>query len=318
MRDPGQRRPEHAERLARGEDRDPAELEDRLATALVGPRFELVSLQRADRPIDDVLERAAAEDSDCLLVGGGDGSVAATAGAAWRSDKLLAVLPGGTMNLYARTLGMPLEFDASIDALTRLHEGRVDLATANGEPFIHQFTVGLHADAVRLRQRAKGRSDKGAGARSWLGSRLGKILATGRAFAAVILDPPTFPVALDGDALDPAERRLSALSVSNNLFGEGHVPYADEADGGRLGLYCAEPLEPWAAARLMGDIMLGRIDANDDVGTRAATRVALRFPDPRRPARALLDGELVDVERRVEIRLHTGALRVLRPGKDDA
>ena len=286
-------------------DCDPAALEKRLVAALDGPRFELVGVHRTDRPIDAVLEEAVAEDSDCLLVGGGDGSVSATATAAWKSGKMLAVLPGGTMNLYARTLGMPLELDEAIDALPALAERRVDLATIDGTPFIHQFTVGLHADAVQLRQRS--------GHGSWLGSRVGKLLATTRAFAAVILSPPTFPVELEGDGVEGGRRRLSALSVSNNLFGEGHIPYADESDGGRLGLYCAEPLKPWTAARLMGDVMLGRFDSNENVGIRSATRIELRFPDPRRPARALLDGELVDVERRIEIRLHAAALRVLRP-----
>ena len=278
-------------------------LERRLTATLDTSRFTVVSVSRTDRPIHDVLAAAVAEDSDCLLVGGGDGSVAAAAAAAWRSGKILAVLPGGTMNLYARTLGMPLDVHESIDALTGAEVGTMDLATADGVPFIHQFTVGLHADAVGLRRR------------SHYASRFGKLLATARAFVAVIADPPRFPVEIRGDALETRTLELSALSVTNNLLGEGHVPYADDPDGGRLGLYHADPLSPWSAARLMVDVMLGEYASNEDIGVRSAERIELSFPGSRHRGRALLDGEIVEIGRTVELRLHAGAARVLRPSE---
>lgn len=289
--------------------RDLKVLERQLTEALNDSPFSLVSINRTDRPIDDVLEAAVADDSDCILIGGGDGSVSAAAAAAWKSGKILAVLPGGTMNLYARTLGMPLDLDESIRALSTAREGSMDIATANEIPFIHQYTVGLHADAVRLRQRSNPGSRFG---------RFGKILATTRAFATVVAHPSTFPVTLRGDTLEERTLRLSALSVSNNLFGEGHIPYADDPDGGRLGLYHADPVAPWSAARLMTDIMLGEFAANEDVGIRSAKRIELEFPSRKRPGRALLDGELVAVQPSVEIVMHADAVRVLRPEPSEA
>lgn len=276
-------------------------LERRLATTLVAPRYEVFSINRTDRPIDEELSTAVAEDSDCILIGGGDGSVSAAAAAAWKSGKMLAVLPGGTMNLYARTLDMPLDVDASIDSLATAEPGEMDIATANGVPFIHQYTVGLHANAVRLRQNAN------------YDSRFGKLLATARAFGSVILNPPTFPVEISGDGISTRHRRLSALSISNNLFGRGHIPYADRPDGGTLGLYCSDPLSPLSAARLMVDIMLGTAETNDDVQIDSADRIALDFSGRRKPRKALLDGELIDVEQHVEIIMHAGTLKVLIP-----
>ena len=288
--------------------RDVAAFERRLARALDGPRFSLLSIDSSGRPIDAALDTAVAEGGDCLLIVGGDGSVSAAAAMAWHHDRLLAVLPGGTMNLFARTLGVPLDLDAALDALATSDETTMDIATADGTPFIHQFTVGLHADAVRLRERMRGLHERG---------RLGKLAATARAFAQVVLDPPRFPVTLRADGHEMAALELSALSVSNNPFGPGHLPYADEPDGGALGLYRAAPLSPGAAARLVADIVLGSHADNDDVAADAVRRVELRFPERwlarHRGRRALRDGELVGLEPLVRIEIHPGAVRVLRP-----
>ena len=286
-------------------ERDLDAFERQLPETLDTPRFTVVSVSRTDRPIDDVLETVATEDSDCILVVGGDGSVSAAAAVAWRCGKILAVLPGGTMNLYARTLGMPLDLDEGLAALVDAHVGTVDLATADGVPFIHQFTVGLHADAVCLRRDAD------------YSSRLGKIMATVRAFGAVIADPPRFPVEIEGDSIETQRLKLSALSVTNNLLGEDHIPYADDPAGGRLGFYYAEPLSPWSAARLMVNVMLGEYAANENIEIHSAGRIALSFPGRRRRKRALLDGEIIELGRTVELILHAGAMRVLRPAPSE-
>src|SRR5690606_34131777 len=58
--------------------------------------------------------RAAGEDPvvEVILAGGGDGTISAAASVAFASGKVLAVLPAGTMNLFARALSMPVELEA--------------------------------------------------------------------------------------------------------------------------------------------------------------------------------------------------------------
>ncbi len=55
-----------------------------------------------------------------------------------------------------------------------------------------------------------------------------------RAAYHTVLNPPSLKVTIeiDGDSLDV---RSSGIGISNNLFGEGHLPYADAPDGGVLG-----------------------------------------------------------------------------------
>ena len=288
--------------------RDIDAFERRIARALDGPRFALASIDASGRPIDAALRAAVDGGSECLLVCGGDGSVSLAAATALEHDRLLAILPGGTMNLFARTLGVPLDLDDALASLATAEETTMDIATVNGTPFIHQFTVGLHADAVRLRDGTEALVRHG---------RLGKLAATARAFASVVLDPPRFPVTLREGSGEARELRLSALSVSNNPFGEGHLPYADAPDGGTLGLYRAAPLKPLAAMRLVADIVLGTHAGNADVTAGTTRCVELVFPDrwlARRGGRwGLRDGELVRLEPVNRIETHPGAVRVLRP-----
>ena len=61
------------------------------------------------------LAKEAAPSDDKVVAGaGGDGTIDAIASAIVGTDKILAVLPLGTFNLFARRLGIPLELEAAI------------------------------------------------------------------------------------------------------------------------------------------------------------------------------------------------------------
>src|SRR3954466_10064674 len=85
--------------------RDPAEqLRDEL------PGAKVVALDDAG-DLPDALEHAAAR-ADVLGVCGGDGSVNAAAGVASQHERVLFVVPGGTLNHFARDLGIGSVDDA--------------------------------------------------------------------------------------------------------------------------------------------------------------------------------------------------------------
>ncbi|WP_416795989.1 diacylglycerol/lipid kinase family protein [Ciceribacter azotifigens] len=245
---------------------------------------------------------AAVRDTDALLAGGGDGTVSAAAGVAWEAGLPLGVVPAGTMNLFARSLRIPLDLRAALETLAASPVRAVDIASVNGRPFVHQFSAGLHARMVRMRE-----------AKSYA-SRLGKIGATVRAALGVMLKPPRFEVVVDLDHDGRSERRIvSAISVSNNPFGERPLFFADELTGGRLGVYLADALEPWGVAKLAFDIVRGRMKENAAVTAATAETMRLHFPRHPRGALCVVDGELVRMPDRLDIRIHPGELQVLAP-----
>lgn len=255
--------------------------------------------------LPDALQSAAqTPDHELMVAGGGDGTVSLAAGLAWKSGQVLGIIPAGTVNLVARSAGIPLDIEQAARALAGGRVEAVDIATANGRPFMHQFSVGLQTRLVREREKLQ------------YGSRFGKLLASARAALAAISRPPRFTVHVDTGAEVLDYKGLSGLAVANNLYGEGHLPYADRLDGGELGLYCARAQTTQAAARLTADIMLGSWRANPDFSEKKIASAHLRFAARRRPDHALVDGELIDLSPEVEIVQHPKGVKLLVPADD--
>lgn len=252
--------------------------------------------------LPEALEQAATNpDIDVILAGGGDGTISAAATICFEHGKALAVLPAGTMNFFARTLRVPLDLDEALPALLdgRLYD--VDIATANGRPFVHQYSVGLHARLVELREQ-----------QHTYGNRLQKMFATLQAIVSAVSRRLKFEVELTSPR-GRARRHASGVAVSNNLLGEGHMPHADRVDAGVLGVYVAKPMTPINAARFVFRVLVGHWKTHPGLSESEVTEVTLVFPHRKRTARALIDGELVPLTPRVDLRTHPKALKVLAP-----
>lgn len=237
---------------------------------------------------------------EAVVAGGGDGTISAAATIAFENKKPLAVLPAGTMNLFARALGMPLDLDAALLAIAQGQVQRVDIATANGRPFVHQFGVGIHARLVRIRN---GMTYRG---------RAGKMMASLRAVLAAATNPPKFEVELHtGDAV--STRTASGIAVSNNPLDNGPVPVAARLDTGMLGVYVAGPVSTNEMLRLAVDLVLGRWRDNAVVSEIETGTVTLRFPKRKRGTHAVIDGELIDLAPVVHLKAHPQGLSVVLP-----
>lgn len=247
------------------------------------------------------LERAAGDPtSDALLAGGGDGTISAAAGICFAHGMALAVLPAGTMNLFARSLGVPLQLEAALSAIAGGEVAPIDIATANGRPFVHQYSVGMHSRLVRIRNELTYRS------------RWGKMLASLRAVGLALSRPLVFDAEIS-TRQGTDRRKATAIAVSNNVLGEGHVPYAEAVDRGVLGVYVVKPMPPAELARLALSLALGNWKAHPLVSEREVAQVSLSFPRRKASALAVIDGELIPLEKQVNLKIHAGGLRVVLP-----
>lgn len=257
----------------------------------------LVSGKDLVRTLD---EAADDNQTDIIVAGGGDGTVSAAAGVCFRSGKTLGVIPLGTMNLFARSLCIPLDPAEAIEALAAADERPLDIATANGRPYVHQFSVGLHARVVHQRSRLD------------TSTRFRKIASTVKTLGRAILNPPRFGVEIDTGS-GRTRQTVSAVSVSNNLFGETPLSYATVLEEGVLGIYSSRALEPGKVFRTAMHAAIGKLAQDPDMIVEAARKVTLRFPNPRRGSKAAIDGEIIPLEREIECVCHPGALRTLVP-----
>ena len=112
--------------------------------------MNLLGVHPVDRPgeLMDHLKAAAALDPDLLIAGGGDGTIGAAARLLAHRDTALGLLPLGTTNNFARTLGIPLDLDGAVAVLTGGKVIDVDLGLAGDLLFANHVGIGLSADVM--------------------------------------------------------------------------------------------------------------------------------------------------------------------------
>ncbi len=104
----------------------------------------------------DELEQAVASGADRLVVAGGDGSIAPVAAAAGRAGMLLALLPAGTANDFARRMGIPPQMGPAARLAARGTElKKLELGWMDDRPFVNVASAGLPGPAARTAKRWK-------------------------------------------------------------------------------------------------------------------------------------------------------------------
>src|SRR6185312_383164 len=226
---------------------DPAdELEEALPRAIV---------VRADpdRPLDDQLDEAierAGDEALAVGVAGGDGTVAAAAAVAGRRGLPLVVVPTGTLNHFARDVGV-YDLQEAVDATQAGEAVAVDLGVVDiqggGRPphtryFLNTASLGGYSDLVRLREKWEGR---------W-----GKWPAFAAALVASLRHAQPLRVKLDGK-----EQRLWTLFVGNGPYHpRGMVPaWRPQLDSGLLDIRYLRADRRFSRARAIIALALGAL-----------------------------------------------------------
>jgi diacylglycerol kinase family enzyme len=111
-----------------------------------------IVVARSGAELSPLAARAVAENRRPVVAGGGDGTVNAVAGAVAGTDTALGVLPMGTLNHFAKDVGVPLGLEAAVRNLFTGQVTKVDVGEVNGRVFVNNSGVGLYPHIVRQRE----------------------------------------------------------------------------------------------------------------------------------------------------------------------
>jgi YegS/Rv2252/BmrU family lipid kinase len=98
---------------------------------------------RDPRDLVPTVKEAVRSGAPMVIVGGGDGSLSCAVDELVDRDCVFALLPLGTANSFARTLGIPLDLDGAIEAIVTGRRRRVDLGRIDGDYFASVAAIGL-------------------------------------------------------------------------------------------------------------------------------------------------------------------------------
>jgi len=136
-------------------DRDPLAVKAELRRRLARPGRTVDVLLAHKRGIGRAIDRGAASDYDTIIVGGGDGSVGHAANRLAGTGKTLGVLPLGTVNLFARDIGVPSALDDAISAVEASVPRAIDLGMLNGRAFHTLSGMGFFSQMARAREQTR-------------------------------------------------------------------------------------------------------------------------------------------------------------------
>jgi len=111
---------------------------------LVKAGINLLDAQAVENP-DDIrtIVRQAVRNAPMVIVGGGDGSLSGVVDEFVGTGCVFAILPLGTANSSARTLGLPLDLDGAIDVIAHGHRKPIDLGMIDEDYFVNAASLGL-------------------------------------------------------------------------------------------------------------------------------------------------------------------------------
>lgn len=214
---------------------------------------------------------------DLVAVGGGDGTMNAAAPGLMRTGLPLGVLPLGTANDLARTLGIAPNLDEAVRVIAAGYTRCIDLGDVNGHPFFNVASIGLSAElAQKLTRDVKRRY-----------GRLGyavtafRVLSSARPFRATIIS-------------EEGSVRVSTLQIAvgnGRYYGGGNAVEKNAAiDDEHLDLYSLELQRAWKLALMARSFRSGEHGAWREVRAVRAKEFEIRT---RRSRPVNADGEIV-------------------------
>ena len=246
------------------------------------------------------LARAAARDSyNVIVAAGGDGTVSSVAAAVIDSDKILGVLPLGTLNHFAKDLGIPTDLEQAVRTIIAGHTIEVDVAEVNDRIFLNNSSLGLYPMIVREREKRQR-----LGFRKWPAFVWATLQALRR--------NPFLDVRLriKGELLD---RTTPFVFIGNNEYAMDlfNIGVRDRLDRGELSIYITHGTSRLKLIGLALRAVVGRLRNDKDFLALRSDEVKIHTA--RKRVRVAFDGEIDVLEAPLHYRVRNRALRVIVP-----
>ncbi|WP_172121953.1 MULTISPECIES: diacylglycerol kinase family protein [unclassified Devosia] len=259
-----------------------------------------------DAPFKERIERALQSPADTIVAAGGDGTITALAHALVGTDKNLAILPLGTVNLLARDLHLPLTVPDAVKQLQTAELRRIDVGQINGQTFLHKVVIGTIPGVAAGREHIRGTMS------------IGTKIAFFRYFTRRLARARRMAVRIVPRSGEARVERVQSIAVSSNAYEEGFGKFfaRNRLDRGSLTLYVIKHLNLGDVARLTARMLLGRW--RDDEALTIESVDELTIETRKKALKVMLDGEVETFSTPLHFKILPLALSVLAPASPEA
>jgi YegS/Rv2252/BmrU family lipid kinase len=259
----------------------------------------IITLAKSGSELTSAVEEGIAAGVDAIVAGGGDGTVRTVASCLVGREIPLGVLPLGTLNHFAKDVGIPIDLDAATQIVLAGRTRRVDVGEVNGRIFLNNSSLGLYPRIVRLRQRYSAR-----GLKKWIIA----LWATMK----VLQQDPVLGVRIDVEGVSVV-RRTSLLLIGNNAYQMSGIDAGKRPSlsDGHLAVYVVRGGGEWKLIKLLWEVFTGRAHEEPDLDVLLAKEARIEA----RAKRLLVafDGEVEMLELPLDYRSRHLALTVFAP-----
>ena len=246
------------------------------------------------------IAKAGESQGDRIIIGGGDGTVNAGARKAAATGKILGILPMGTLNLYARDLGIPLDLEEAVHALIRGEVRHVDYAEINGNLYLCNSMLGILPPLMEQREKLRGAPAL---------QRYGSLL---RMIARILQRNPRFYIKMHMEG-KTREMKVRGVIVCNNEYHDAHslFPHPTPLDAGKLTVYLTRDPTRLGVLMIALRVFLGTWQKEHDIQEYATTKVVISTR--RKQVSTVTDGEILKLKPPLTYQIIPRGLRVMMP-----
>ncbi len=269
------------------------------ALRAAGIEWRMAPMRDGD-DLTQIAARAAAERPAAVIACGGDGTSSAVASALVGTGIPLGVLALGTLNHFAKDVGIPLELGEAARTIAAGHAVDVDVGEVNGRIFINNSSLGLYPHIVRHREQQQRRLGRG------------KWPAFLWATLTMLRRSPFLNVRLCLDDVQTQVRTSFVFIGNNEYVMEGFdIGKRERVDAGRLSIYLTRRRSRARVLMLAVRALIGRLQQAKDFEALTAQSIVVETRHKR--LHVATDGEVTILDTPLEYAIRPRALRVLVP-----
>jgi diacylglycerol kinase family enzyme len=263
---------------------------------------EIIIVARHDlsEAAEEAVGRARAGEIDAVVAGGGDGSIGIVAGTLVHTSVPLGVLPLGTLNHFAKDLGVPLDLDEAVATIAHGVHRTIDVASVNDKIFINNSSIGIYPYLVSDRDRFRKQH------------AVAKWLATIPAMLHTLRQYPRTELTIETTNWTRT-CRTPCVFVGNNEYAMelASLGRRKALDEGKLFLCVVKQPTPLGLLQAFLHLCLGQLDPTRDIERFELDELTVTSHAAQ--LRVALDGEVGSMHPPLHYRSLPGALQVIVP-----